>query len=345
MTATDSQLLATLERRNRELATLLETAKALTSTLSLADLLQRILEKVGLLLRSQSWSLQLVDEETGDLCLEIAVPKERRGRRLARGEGVAGWVAEQGVPLLLRKGDGDPRFAAQLEVGGIGDAAVIACVPVRIRDRMLGVVELVNGGSGEGFDAEDLAILAAVADFVAIAIANARQVEQISRLTIIDDLTGLYNDRHLHALLTYEMERAGRYAAPLSLVFIDLDHFKQVNDTWGHLIGSRILRETGQLIQQVIRRVDFAARYGGDEFVVILPSTSKAGALVLAEKLRQRIGEHPFCGDTGTPVRVTASFGVATFPEDGIDKQQLINRADLAMYRAKDAGRNNVLGS
>jgi diguanylate cyclase (GGDEF)-like protein len=344
----DKQLLAALERRNRELATLVETAKALTSTLSLPDLLKLILEKVSLLLESQSWSLLLVDPQTGELTFEIAVSpaaRELKGMRLAKGQGIAGWVAEHGEPLLIRDVHRDPRFAAQVDKTRALATESVACVPVRIRDKVLGVVELVNGRTGERFDETDLAILTTVADFVAIAIDNARHVEQIRELTITDDLSGLYNDRHFHALLEYEIERASRYQTSLSLAFIDLDHFKRVNDTWGHLVGSRVLRETGQLIRDSIRRVNLAARYGGDEFVIILPATGKAGALAMAEKLRKRIREYPYTTDDGQPIRLTASFGVATFPDDATTKQQLISRADLAMYRVKESSRDGVLGA
>ena len=344
----ENRLLSTLERRNHELATLVEMAKALTSTLSLEAVLNLILEKVSLLLQSQSWSLLLVDETTGELSFEIAVSPAAaalKGMRLKKGQGIAGWVAEHGEPLLIPDVHADPRFAPQVDEAVSFTTESIVCVPVRIRDKVLGVVELVNGQAGARFDENDLAILATVADFVAIAIDNARHVEKISQLTITDDLTGLFNDRHFHTLLEYEIERASRYRTPLSLVFIDLDHFKQVNDTWGHLVGSRVLAETGHLIRQSTRKVNLAARYGGDEFVIILPATDKAGALAMAEILRSRLREHPFHTDAGQPFRLTASFGVASFPDDAASKQELMSAADLAMYRVKESSRDGVRGA
>ena len=349
MTAnSDTQLLSALERRNRELAILVEIAKTLTSTLSLSEVLNLILEKVSLLLKSKSWSLLLVDEQTGELTFEIAVSPAAaalKGLRLAKGQGIAGWVAEHCEPLLIPDVNRDPRFAPQVDEAVSFTTHSIVCVPVRIRAKVLGVVELINSHTEGRFDEEDLAILTAVADFVAIAIDNARHVEKISQLTITDDLTGLCNDRHFHALLEYEIERASRYQTALSVVFIDLDHFKQVNDTWGHLVGSRVLSETGRLIRESARRVNLPARYGGDEFVIILPATDKQGALVMADHLRRKIREHRFFNDAGQAIHLTASFGVATFPEDAADKQQLISAADLAMYRVKESTRDGVLGA
>ena len=344
----ENRLLSTLERRNHEFAALVEMARALTSTLSLDEVLNLILEKVSLLLQSQSWSLLLIDETTDELYFEIAVSpaaEALKGMRLKMGEGIAGWVAEHGDSLLVPDVSRDPRFAPKVDEAVAYTTRSIVCVPVRIRDKILGVIELVSDQASARFDEDDLAILATVADFVAIAIDNARHVERISQLTITDDLTGLYNDRHLHTLLEYELERASRYRTPLSLVFIDLDHFKQVNDTWGHLVGSRVLAETGQLIRQSTRKVNFVARYGGDEFIILLPVTDKAGTLTMAESLRRHLREHTFHTDSGQPFHLTASMGVATFPDDAADKQALINAADLAMYRVKETSRDGVRGA
>ena len=346
--ASQKKVLTTLERRNQELATLVNIAKALTSTLKLDEVLNLILENVGLLLKSQSWSLLLVDEKSGDLTFEIAVspPAEAlQKRRVPKGEGIAGWVAEHGRSLLVRDVHNDPRFSPRVDAALSFATRSVVGVPVRSRDKVLGVIELINVHPEEEFDEADLTILEAVADFVAIALENARFVERINQLIITDDLTGLFNVRHFHSLLDYEIERASRFRTALSVVFIDLDHFKQVNDTWGHLTGSRVLSETGRLILERTRRVNLAARYGGDEFIILLPATEKAGALAMAENLRRQISEHPFPAGNGHQVHLTASFGVATFPEDANNKQDLISLADQAMYRVKETTRDGVRGA
>jgi diguanylate cyclase (GGDEF)-like protein len=128
----------------------------------------------------------------------------------------------------------------------------------------------------------------------------------------------------------------------LSLVFFDLDKFKNVNDTYGHLVGSRLLSEVGRIVQKTIRKIDKAARYGGDEFVILLPQTDKSGACTLAVKLQEALRDNLFKTDSGNPLTVTASFGVASFPDDAMSSSELINSADEAMYHVKASGRNGV---
>jgi len=192
------------------------------------------------------------------------------------------------------------------------------------------------------YQEEDLRLAEQLCHFLGIAITNSAFVATLQHQNITDDLTGLYNARHFHELLDYELERARRYGDDLSLVFLDLDYFKQVNDAHGHLVGSRLLREVGEMIKEQIRRVNLACRYGGDEFVVLLPSTSKAGALVMAEHLRNYFHTTPFHGGGNHNLHITASFGVASYPGDARTKDELIDLADSAMYQVKASGRDGV---
>lgn len=335
-------LLTALERRNRELEVLIEIGKALTSILDLTGVLDVIMAQLNRLLHAQDWALLLRDAGSGVLTCTAAVASDgnaRQGVQLARGAGLAGWVAEHDQPLLISDIGQERRFADS----AMGSAAgSVICVPVKIRDRMLGVIELGKGPQEQPFTAEDLQVLLTIADYAAIAIDNARNFQRISELAITDDLTGLYNSRHLHALLNEEIERVTRYGGKLSVVFIDLDFFKQVNDTHGHLIGSRTLAEVGQLLRSNIRKVCKAARYGGDEFVIILPNTGKSGAMTLATRLRELFREYEFRDEDGSFFNLTASFGLATFPDDAGTKDDLIRAADQAMYRVKESTRDDV---
>lgn len=347
MVESDQKLLLELQRRNDELATLVEIGKTLTSTLDREDVLNVVMEKVSLLLRSKTWSLLLTDEETGDLIFEIAVSDvntDLKGVRLAKGEGIAGRVAESGEPLLISDVSDSPYFSPQVDQITSQETRSIICVPLKSHDRILGVIELVNTGEERVLDESALPILTTIADYVAIAIENAQYFEKINQLIITDDLSGLYNSRHFNQLIEYETERAQRYDSSLALVFFDLDHFKLVNDTHGHLVGSRMLTEVGELVRRYTRKVNLAARYGGDEFVVLLPSTDKKGAVAMAESLLNTLSNHPFKADDGSPIRLTASFGVASMPEDTTDRKELIFLADKAMYRVKETTRNAVLG-
>lgn len=345
---TDPQLLSTLERRNRELEVLIEIGKALTSTLDIEGVLNLIMDQLSRLLKAQAWSLLLLDAESGELAFEIAVSpaaERLKGMRLARGQGIAGWVAENGKPLLIPDVRIDVRFSDTVDRASSFVTRAVVCAPIKSRDCVLGVIELVNG-PGEGiFTPADLQILSTIADYAAIAIENARNFKRISELVITDDLTGLYNGRYLHTLIDEEIERVRRFGGKLSMIFIDLDFFKKINDTRGHLVGSRTLTEIGQLIRNNIRKICKAARYGGDEFVIVLPNTGKSGAMTLATKLRELFREHEFRDEDGTPFNLTASFGLATYPDDARSKDELIRLADQAMYRVKESTRDNVLSA
>lgn len=339
------EMVQALQRQNLELETMVEIGKVITSTLDIQEVLNTIMDKVSQLVQAKIWSLLLVEEETGALIFEIVVsPVAHRlqGMRLRAGQGVAGWVAQHGETLIIPDVDQDPRFSRQVDLGATFDTHSIICVPIKSKNRVLGVIELINPYENRDFDAVDLRILETIADYAAIAVENARNYEKIQQLVITDDLTGLFNARHMHHLIDYEIERARRYGSSVALVFIDLDHFKQVNDTHGHLIGSRLLSEIGHFLRDNIRKVDLAARYGGDEFVLILPETGKQGALILCNNLCQQLRQHPFLSEAGMDLKVTASFGVAALPEDAADKAELLRQADRVMYEVKATSRNAV---
>jgi len=303
------------------------------------------MEKVSLLLHSKIWSLLLLDEKTGEMTFEIAVSpaaERLKGLRLKKGEGIAGWVAEHGEPLLISDVKNDNRFSTQVDEATAYNTQSIVCVPLKSKNRILGVIELINTAEDGIFSESAVSILTTIADYVAIAIENALYFEKINQLIITDDLTDLYNSRHFNELIDYEIERARRYGTSLSLVFFDLDRFKLVNDTHGHLVGSRILSEVGALVKRYTRRVNLAARYGGDEFVMLLPSTDSEGAVKMAKDLLDLISNNPFKADDNTPLTITASFGVASFPEHTDNKTDLVRLSDKAMYSVKDSGRNGV---
>lgn len=340
-----TDILDLLDRRNEEVRILVEIGKALTSSLDRQEILNAIMEKVSVLLKPRTWSLLLVEEATKELYFEIVVSpvgEELKKIRVKIGQGIAGWVALHGEPLLIPDVRKDCRFSSQVDNVVHFDTRSIVCVPIKSRDKILGVVELINSLEDGDFNEADLKILSTIADYAAIAIENASYVQKVHELVITDDLTGLYNSRHLHELLDYEVKRANRYSCDLSLVFIDLDHFKKVNDTYGHMVGSRLLTEIGHLIHDHTRKVDMVARYGGDEFVIVLPNTSKVGALSVISKLREKINVHHFLAKEGLRINVTASFGIATFPEDAKSKDDLIRLADKAMYEVKETTRDAI---
>jgi len=318
--------------------------KALTSTLDLQEVLTLIMGKISELLRPSTWSLLLLDDKKQELHFQIAIGRDAnkiRDFRIKIGEGLAGWVAKTGEAAIVNDVTKDVRFSKSIDGLIHPNIKTVVCVPLKSKDRTLGVIELINCFE-DRFPSEDLSMLTSLADYAAIAIENATYVKRIQELTITDDATRLYNARHLQFVLDTELYRSRRYGYALSVVFLDLDHFKQVNDSHGHLAGSRLLWLVGDLLRSHLRLIDTAFRYGGDEFVLVLPQTSKEQARQVVERLRAMVAERSFVADEGVEARVTASFGIATFPEDGDTKKDLFARADEAMYAAKSGGRNAV---
>jgi len=322
-----------------------ELGKALTSSLELEQVLRTIMEKIDEFLRPDTWSMLLVDEAKQELYFELAIGKGAQALkevRIKMGQGIAGWVAQNNQAVIVPDVSRDTRFFSQLDKKTNTETQSIVAVPVRFRDRCLGVIELVNCVGPEGFDDRSLALLEALSDFAAIAIENARHVKRIHELTITDDCTNLYNARHLHFILETEIYRSQRYGYEFSLIFIDLDFFKKVNDTHGHLMGSKLLAEIGQMLKFNCRLIDFAFRYGGDEFVILLPQTSKDSACTVARRLHKLIRETVWLQSDGLNVNITPSVGVASYPSDSRTKDQLLQLADEAMYNVKNSTRDGV---
>jgi len=333
------------QREKGEVAVFQELGKALTSSLQLDQVLRTIMEKIDEFLRPDNWSLLLLDEAKQELYFELAVGKASQALkdvRIKMGQGIAGWVAQHGETVVVPDTRKDTRFFSKVDEKTKTETQSIVAVPVRFRDTCLGVIELINCIGPEGFDPRDLKLLEALSDFAAIALENARHVKKIHELTITDDCTSLYNARHMGFILETEIYRSLRYNYEFSIVFIDLDHFKQVNDTHGHLVGSRLLAEIGNALKQHCRLIDFAFRYGGDEFVILLPQTSKDSALNVARRLHKLVREGIWLGPEGLNIRLTPSVGVASYPVDSRTKEGLLHLADEAMYLVKNTRRDSV---
>jgi len=337
--------IAELKRQVERLSLFHEVGKALASTLDLQKILQTIMEKISDLLQPDNWSLLMLDEATQELYFEIAIGSgadKLKDVRLKLGEGIAGWVAQQGEPVLIEDVRNDPRFTPKIDELTQTDTQSVVCVPVKGREKILGVIELVNFVGKGSFRKDDIPILKNLADYAAIALENARYVQRIHELTITDDCTSLYNARHLNFVLDAEIYRSTRYGYEFSVIFIDLDYFKQVNDTYGHLVGSRLLGMIGDVIKSHLRMIDYAFRYGGDEFVVLLPQTSKWNTLAVVKRIKDLMNSKVYFAEEGLNVRITASFGIASFPIDGRTRKEILRRADEAMYLVKNTTRNNI---
>ncbi len=343
----DKVKLTEFERIKKQISIFNEIGKTLTTSLTVNEVLEKILYKVAEFFSPENWSLLLVDEKKQELYFEIVVgdsihTEKLKDIRLKVGEGVAGWVAKTGRPLFVPSVDEEPHFSRKVDNVTQFSTESIICIPMKIREKVLGVIELVNKKDITPLHKYDMELLTTVAEYAAIALENARNYEEVQRLTITDDITGLFNARHLHKLLELEIERSGFDGGVFSLIFFDLDYFKQVNDTHGHLIGSRLLGEVGRLIFANLKDNYAAARYGGDEFVLILPGTSKEEALEYCRTLQQTLNDTRFFTDEGLSIQITASFGIAAFPADAETKDELLHAADERMYKIKEREKNDI---
>jgi diguanylate cyclase (GGDEF)-like protein len=333
-----------LRRVTQRLAVLTDIVKTANSILEPRKVIETIMTRIQQLIPSEAWSMLMVDEEKQELTFELALgekAKDVQGFRVKIGEGIAGWVAQTGKPTIVNDVSKDPRFARRFDSETHFKTRSILCAPLISRGRTIGVVQVINRRGGR-FTQTDLEMLMTMVEPCAIAIENAILFQRTEQLTITDDLTKLFNSRYLNVYIGREIKRCKRHGIPLSIIFLDLDGFKSVNDQHGHLAGSRTLTEVGGILAEAVRESDILARYGGDEFVVVLPETPPGGALVIAERIRRAIASHPFLRDEGLEARISASFGIASYPDHALTPEGLIQKADQAMYRVKEKDKNGI---
>ncbi|HEX2118555.1 MAG TPA: diguanylate cyclase, partial [Acidimicrobiales bacterium] len=256
---------------------------------------------------------------------------------LAGGTGLAGAAAAAGTAVLWPSGSPDAHLEPSPLEPDVGGGAM--AIPLRSGGHPFGV--LAYYGRRSPFEEEDVDSLGILVRQAETAIENSFLYEEAVRLSLTDGMTGLWNRRNFDLRLESELSRAVRFSEPFAVVFVELDQMKLVNDRHGHQAGDTVLIELARRLTEAVREVDVVARWGGDEFTLLLPKTALPGALLLAEKIRAAVANAPFRIDTGT-LDITISVGVAAYPEHGSSGKDLVAAADAAMYRAKAAGRNRV---
>ena len=325
-----------------ELLSCMELGKALTSELHSEDLFGKILHKVSELLPAENWSLLLLDEKTGELRFELSVDLDLervRQVRLPLGQGIAGKAALEQKPVVVEDVTKCEFFTDRVDqLSGCTTKSII-CVPLVFGGRTVGVIEVVNFRRLGG---DPLPLLSIIADYAAIAVENMRRYREIQNLANHDDLTGLYNTRYLYRVLGSLVTSAEKIEDPFSLIFMDIDHFKRVVDTYGHLKGSQAIQEVAGTLRECLVEPSFGVAYGGDEFVAVLQGFGKVEALKKAEEIRSRMRQTVYLASRGHRVSLSASFGTATFPDDAGDVTGLLALADRAMFDVKETGKDGV---
>ncbi len=325
-----------------------------------------------------SWANTFVPSESGSILLDDPVLNQNREKSgvlyfvacFGKGSsaliettlpvklGIAGQTYSSGKPYISKKVLEDKLFYSDIDKKTNFQTKSIICAPIKIKNSTIGVIELINRLNGIDYDNNDLTLLKIFAEYTSTLVQNSLDAKRFGELSIRDNLTGLFNDRYFYDRLTKDLSRAVRRGSDLSLLFLDLDRFKEVNDAYGHLAGSSVITEVGGIIDAKLKIKDAtAARYGGDEYVVILPDTSIEEAAAYGELVRRSIEEFVFLkrrypgGEKALKIKglVTASIGIASLKAsvEGSStvkdvREKIIKLADSAMYKSKQSGKNMV---
>jgi diguanylate cyclase (GGDEF)-like protein len=320
-----------VERRDA----LLDMVRAVNTSLEPVKIAELVVARASTWVPAPCWALVSADQSgqlsvLADLGLEADLGTAMYG--------VAAWVMDRGEEFVSADLSKDVRVPQQ-------SVASVLAFPLTCRGRRVGALIGLDRAPSDREPRLAPSVLRAVRVLLepaAVALENALILKRTEALSVTDDLTHLYNSRYLNLVLRRETKRASRSGRPLSLLFIDLDGFKGVNDNHGHLCGSRALVEAAGVIRGSARETDVVARFGGDEFALILPDTGSEGAFSVGARIRERIAAHRFLANEGLSLRLTVSVGVATLPDVAASAEELVHAADAAMYQVKDRGKNGI---
>lgn len=343
-----SESLEQVENRKRSIARFYDFLRTIASTLDSQKVYPAMLAKLGEIMSTGRTSLMILDERSNELVLEAAIGAEidsLSSVRIKQGEAVAGHVIESGSPLLVRYADTDARVPSAGRFNYKTKSFI--SFPILLGPRKVGVINLTERLDGAPYSEDDLSLLDLMAPHLALIIDRTewhRKAETYQLMSLTDPLTGLPNRRFFEERLFEEVERSKRYDTPLSFLLIDIDHFKQYNDIYGHTNADTVLVKTAQILRRSVRTIDMPARFAGDEFCLVLPETDILAARRIAERVRHMVGETEFLTENGEAMgTVTLSIGVSSFSRLRQSPLAIIETADRALYKAKTLGRNQVV--
>lgn len=338
----------------KELMALLEVSQAVSSSLHSHDILYSIVKSVSEVIEVNRCSILRLGKKKGigyvvtsydnpnikNLPIELdKYPEIKKAVKIKE-------------TVVVEDINSDPLMADAREVLEKLNLTSLMVIPIMLREEIVGTLLLRTSRKEGSFTQREVKLCQVIANMAGNALANAHLFEsleiaslELEKLAITDGLTGAYNHRHFRTRLEEEFSRAGRYKAPLSCIMLDIDHFKSINDAFGHAQGDIVLKEITDVLRKSVRKTDIVARYGGEEFVILLPHTDKEGAFMQAERIREAARGNR-CSDSNTCIMVTVSLGVATFPSEDINSaDELVGKADNALYEAKRAGRNKTVAA
>jgi len=329
----NARLFAEEQRRSRQLAFINNISKTAISSEDSEQMLSEIVTEIQKNFRFDHIGIGIFDYATKDIEMkaEAGVTANSLGRRIPLGVGIVGRVARTGESALLQAA-GEGRLQ-----GILPDARAVLCIPINYSESLMGILN-VESRREDAFTPQDVLIMKTLADLLATALHNAFVFQKLQTQSITDGLTGIKTRRFFWEALSSEWKRASRSGRPFSVVLVDLDKFKEVNDSMGHLEGDLVLARVGRLLEQKCRQSNVVARYGGDEFIILMPETGVEQAQVLAERLRLWLATDPMMSEH----QITGSFGVASFPVHGYSAEDIIRQADAGMYVSKHAGGDRV---
>src|SRR5437870_1490713 len=329
----NARLFAEEQRRARQFAFLNSISKTAISSEDSEQMLAEIVSHIQKNFRFDHIGIGIFDYFTKEIEIraEAGITAQVLGKRIPLGTGIVGRVARTGETALVQM-TGDQRLQ-----GVLPDSHAVLCIPITYGEKLQGVLN-VESQSEDAFTPQDVLVMKTLADLLATALHNALVFQQLQQQSITDGLTGIKTRRFFWEALNSEWKRASRSGRPFSVVLMDLDKFKEVNDTKGHLEGDLVLARVGRLLEQKCRQSNVVARYGGDEFIILMPETGVEQAQILAERLRLWISTDPMLQEQ----HITGSFGVASFPVHGFSVEDLIRIADAGMYVSKHAGGDRV---
>jgi diguanylate cyclase (GGDEF)-like protein len=335
MALQNARLYSLERRRASQLEAINAIAQQTTAVLELKELLSKVCTLVQRAFQVSHVSVLLKDED--DMVVRAhygkLTPCIPEGGRVAAGEGFWGKTLASATTLIENDVSNSPRSN-----GFYLETASRMCIPLVSFGQTLGLLVLDSSATG-AFNIQDKQALESVADICATAIQNAHYVERMKQLAYLDGLTGIFNRRFFELRMSEELDRAQRFGAGMAVIMVDIDHFKRLNDEFGHLIGDEVLRQVSSIFHQQLRKIDVVCRYGGEEFAILLSQTNPVHAVTVADKLRVMVEERQF---PGVPRPVTISAGAASYPDDGTTRDELVKAADAGLYAAKQAGRNRV---